>query len=292
MASSCNTRGRCDSRHAPSRTHPRSAGPPTMQRSTSIQAAARSAARPWAGQGLGGRACSMQHKRVQAQSVCRYATADTWACACGGGTHTRDHSCTAGLSRQAGRPPKAARARPPQPRQAAELPREGHNRAGASPCTSLSPAKEVDAHCGWPTLCAETWRPMSARPTPTHASASAPPWGGRLAVWTRRHRCLSPPPAYAWHSEGHRLPWARTADDHEARDRRVGGGRLADGVAAAALLRAKVNPPGWLRSSATSCSRAAGGCRPEPGSHGKLSVVPAARLSPSPSFHAPMLQEL
>jgi len=129
-------------------------------------------------------------------------------------------------------------------------------------------------------------------PTPTHAFSINPAlWRAAGSVDQTAPAPLTSP-AYAWHPEGHRLPWPRTADDHEARDRRVGGGRLALGVAAAALLRAKVNPPGWLRSSATNCSRAAGGSRPEPGSHGKLSVAPAARLRPSPSFYAPMLQEL
>jgi len=116
-------------------------------------------------------------------------------------------------------------------------------------------------------------------PTPTHAFSINPAlWRAAGSVDQTAPAPLTSP-AYAWHPEGHRLPWPRTADDHEARDRRVGGGRLALGVAAAALLRAKVNPPGWLRSSATNCSRAAGGSRPEPGSHGKLSVVPAARLA-------------
>jgi len=160
MAPRCNTRGRCDSRHAPSRTHPRSGGPPAMQRSTSLQAAA--IGRKTMGRSGAWRARLQHAGQASAGTGCVQV--------CHGGhkgmclrrrhAHTRSQ-LHASLSRQAGRPPKAARARPPQPRQAAELPREGHNRAGASPCTSLSPAKEVDAHCGWPTLCAETWRPMS-----------------------------------------------------------------------------------------------------------------------------------
>ncbi len=187
-------------------------------------------------------ACSTSKCRY---SVCRCATADTWARACGGGTHTRDHSCTTGLSRPGGAAPKSSQGHALRSR---AKPRScsGRATAGRAPhpaprcCRQRRPTSTAAGRRSAPTPGARCLR-ARRQSTP---SAAAPPPGGQLAVRTRRRRRLSPPPACAWHSEGHGLPWARTADDHKARYRRVGGGRLALGVAAAALLRAKGTPVG------------------------------------------------
>jgi len=215
-----------------------------MQRSASLQADARTAARLWAGPGLGWRACSMQHKQVQVQcmQVCHGGHMGT----CLRRRHAHTRSQLHHRSESPGGPaPKSSQGHALRSR---AKPRScsGRATAGRAPhpaprcCRQRRPTSTAAGRRSAPTPGARCLR-ARRQSTP---SAAAPPPGGQLAVRTRRRRRLSPPPACAWHSEGHGLPWARTADDHKARYRRVGGGRLALGVAAAALLRAKGTPVG------------------------------------------------